>query len=71
MVHAAPEEPPRLAHYEILEEKQTQLDHVENVLPKCHCIMEISQTCIDRGIFSGRYDVRYVLDAIMTEARGA
>lgn len=33
-------------------------------------IVEITQTSIDRGIFTDWSDVMQVLDAIMTEARG-
>lgn len=69
MVHVAPGGPPRPSHQGILEEEQLQLDHVKDVLPKCHCIMEITHACIDRGIFPDRSNVRQVLDAIMTEAQ--
>lgn len=68
MVQAAPEDPSRSSHQEILEEEQTQLDHVEDVLPRYRRIMEIVHACIDRGIFPDGSDVRYVLNAIMIEA---
>ena len=65
IVQAALGYPPRLARQEILEEEHTQLDHVEDVMPKCRRIVEIAYIGIDGS------DVRQVLDAIMTEARGA
>lgn len=64
-------DPPRSAHQEILKEEQTQLNRVEDVLPRCRRIVEIVQTDIDRFIFSDGSDVRQILNAIMTEARGA
>lgn len=73
MVQTAPGDQLRLNHEKILEEEQTQLDHVEDVLPRCHRIMEIEivHANIDRDIFSNEPDVRQILDAIMTEAREA
>lgn len=47
------------------------LDHPHDVLSRCRHIMEIVQTCIDRGIFPDGSDVRRVLDAIMTKAHEA
>lgn len=38
------------------------------MLPKCHRLVDITQTSIDKGIFPDGPDVRQVLDAIMTEA---
>ncbi|CAL5198776.1 unnamed protein product [Lathyrus oleraceus] len=43
MVHAGLGDPLRPAHQDILEEKQTQLDHVEDVLPKYHRMVEITR----------------------------
>lgn len=71
MLHAALGDPSRPAHQEILKEEKTWLDHVDDVLPRCRHIVEIVQTCIDISIFPDRSDVRYILDSIMTEARGA
>ncbi|XP_050875986.1 uncharacterized protein LOC127079651 [Lathyrus oleraceus] len=71
MVHAAPGDTPRLVHQDILEEEQAQLCHVEDVSPMYCSIVEITRTYIDRGIFSDGSNVRQVLDAIITEARGA
>lgn len=50
---------------------QTQLYHVEDVLPRCRHVMKIVQTDIDRGIFSDGSDVKHVIDAIMTETQRA
>ena len=69
MVWAALGDPLRPAHQELLEEEKAQLDHVEDVLPRYHCIVEIAHACIDRGIFLDGSDVRQILDVIMTEAR--
>lgn len=52
MVHVAPRDPSRSAHQEILEGEHAQLDHVEDVFPRCRCIVKIAQEDIDRGIFS-------------------
>lgn len=71
MVQAASGDPPMLAYQEILEEKQTQLNHVEDVLPRCHRILEITQAGIDKCIFLDGSDVRQVLYGIMMETRGA
>lgn len=68
MVQAALGDPSMLAHQEISEEEQTQLDHAKDVLPRCFYIEEEG---IDRDIFPDESDVRQVLDDIMTEARGA
>lgn len=70
MVHVAPRDPPRPAHQEILEEDHAQLGHVDDIFPRCCCIVEIVQVDIDRGIFPDGSGVRKVLDAITTEARG-
>lgn len=51
MVHAAPGDPSRLAHQEILEEEQAQLDHIDDVFPMCHRIMKIVRADIDEDIF--------------------
>lgn len=45
------------------------IDHAKDVLPRCHCIMEIEHEGIDKGIFPDGSDVRQVLNAIMTKAR--
>lgn len=58
-----------LAHQDILEKEQTQLDHVHDVLPRCRCIMETVYASIDKGIFPNGSEVRQILYAIMTEAR--
>lgn len=41
MVQNSPKNPLRPAHHEVLEEEQTQLDHAEDVLPRCRRIIEI------------------------------
>lgn len=41
MIHDSPEYPLRLTHQKILEEKQAMEDHVIDVLPICHRIVEI------------------------------
>lgn len=51
MVHAAPGDPPRPIHPDILEDEQAQLDHAKDILPKCRHIVEIAQAGIDKGIF--------------------
>lgn len=51
MMRASLGDPPEPAHQEILEEKQTHLDHVEDVLPICRRIVEIAQTIINKGIW--------------------
>lgn len=55
---------------EIIEGEHTQLNHDEDVLSRCRCIMEITKANIDRGIFPDGYDVRQILDVIMAESRG-
>lgn len=70
MVHAAPRDPSRPAHQEILDEENAQLDHTDDVLPRCRCIMEISRADIDERIFPDGSGVTRVLDAIMVEAHG-
>lgn len=42
-------------------------DHVIDVLPRYHRIMEIGQTSIDRGLFLNGTEVRDVVDAMATE----
>lgn len=59
------------AHQEVLEEEQAQLDHTDDVLPRCRCIMEIVCAGIDDGIFHDGFGVRRILDVIMAEAHGA
>lgn len=39
---------PRPAHQEILEEEQTRAYHVVDMLSRCHRIVELGQTNIDR-----------------------
>lgn len=68
-VQAAPGDPLRPSHQEILEGEQSQLDYTEDGLPRCRRIMKIVQTSIDKGIFPDGSDVRQFLDVIMTEAR--
>lgn len=58
MKQANPRDPLRPAHQETLEKEHTQLDHVDDVLPRYLRIIEIMQTNIDRGIFSDGSDVR-------------
>lgn len=70
MVHAAPGDPSKRAHQELLEEEQTQLYHNDNVLPRCRRIVEIVQADIDECIFPNGSGVRRVLDAIMAETHG-
>lgn len=70
MVQAPPGDTSRPAHQGILEDEQTQLDHAEDLLPKCRRIVEIAQAGIDKDIFSDGSDVRQVLNIIMMEARG-
>lgn len=43
-------DPLRPAHQEVLEKKQTRADHVD-VLPICHCIVDIEKKAITRGRF--------------------
>lgn len=61
----------RSTHQEILEEEQTQLDHIDDVLPRCLHIKEIAWADIDNGIFPDGFSVRRVIDSIMAEALGA
>lgn len=42
MVHAALGDSSRPVHQELLEEEQARLDHDKDVLPICHCIVEIA-----------------------------
>ncbi|XP_050890161.1 uncharacterized protein LOC127095527 [Lathyrus oleraceus] len=58
MVHAAPGDPTRPTHQEILEKEQTQLDHAKDVLPRRRRIMEILQADIYKDIFLDESDVR-------------
>lgn len=44
-------DPPSPANQEILEEKQAREDHNVDVLPVCHCIMDLARAGIDRGDF--------------------
>lgn len=45
------------------------LDQDHGVLSRCCRIMEIAQTCIDKGIFSNGSEMKEVLNIIMMEAR--
>lgn len=71
IVHASPGDPLRPTHQEILEKEQTRLDHTDDFLPRCRRIVEIVRADINEGIFPGGFNVRGVLDAIMTEAQMA
>ncbi|XP_050897477.1 uncharacterized protein LOC127104333 [Lathyrus oleraceus] len=57
MVQAAPRDPPRSAHQEILEEEQAQLHHAKDIFPRCSRIVEIAQEGIGRSIFPDGSDV--------------
>lgn len=65
MVHATLGDLPRPAHQVILEEEHAQLDHTDDVFPRCHRIVEIAWEGIDEGIFLDGSGVRRVLDAII------
>lgn len=69
MVQAALGDPLRLAHKEILEDKDALLDHAHDVFLRCCRIVEIAHADIDRGIFHDGSEVRHALYAIMTEVR--
>lgn len=44
-------DPLRSAHREILEEEQTKVDHIVDVLSICHYIVTIRRESITRGEF--------------------
>ncbi|CAL5208186.1 unnamed protein product [Lathyrus oleraceus] len=71
MVQAASEDPHRPVHQEILVDEQTQLDHVEDVFPRCRRIVEIVQAGIDKGIFPDGYAMRQILYVIMVKTNEA
>lgn len=58
MMHVSPGDPSRPARQEILEEEKAQLDHTNDVLHRCHRIVEIVRASIDEGIFPEGYDVK-------------
>lgn len=47
----APEDPPRLAHREILKEEEFRAYRVADVFPRYRCIMDLMQAGIDKGVF--------------------
>lgn len=67
MVQAAPEDPPRSTHQEILEDEHARLDHAHDILLRYRRIVENAHVDIDRGIFTVGSKVREVVDAIMTD----
>ena len=71
MVPTAPGSPPRPAHQEILEEQQSQMDHTQDVLPRCRRILQIARSGIEAGFFPEGSGGRRILDDIITEAEGA
>lgn len=56
---------------EILEEEQTIVDYVVDAFPRYRRIMDLALTGIDMGVFPKDSDVRDIVDAIFTEARGS
>ncbi|XP_058766846.1 uncharacterized protein LOC131640475 [Vicia villosa] len=50
MTPDAPGDPSRAAHEEILENQQTEDDHVSDLLPVCQRIQMLGQDALDRGI---------------------
>ena len=71
MVPTGPGSPPRPAHQEILEEQQSQMDHSQDVLPRCRRIVEIGRASIASGFFPEGSGQRRILDDMMREAEGA
>lgn len=69
MVHVASRDTSKSANQEILEKEHARLDHDHDVLPRCRHIVEITQACINRGIFPDGSEVREIPYAIMKEAR--
>lgn len=50
-------DPLRSAHREILEEEQTKVDHIVDVLSICHYIVTIRRESITRGGVSRRHSI--------------
>lgn len=67
-MHAALGDPSRPTHQEILEEEHAQLDHAQDVFPRCFHFIEIAHADIHSGIFLDRSNLRQILYAIMTKA---
>ncbi|XP_058733766.1 uncharacterized protein LOC131605426 [Vicia villosa] len=52
MLPATPGDPPRLAHEEILQANQAELDHTHDLPPRCHEIADTRLGAIADGLFS-------------------